>query len=141
MNIKLTYFLLRHILKYKFQIKIFIMITVVVSSFFYGHLASHCIESLLGQTKLPDKIIFVDDGAHDCEHLPRLYPEVEYVIRENNLGVVDNFDDMLQRVQSEFVMFIGADNWLRSDAIETFEYVLLNNSCDIITYDIVVTGE
>lgn len=68
------------------------MITVVIASYQYGHLAAHCIESLLSQTVAPSRIIFADDGA---------------------------------------------DNWLRSDAIE----LLSQASSDIVTYDIVVTGE
>jgi glycosyltransferase involved in cell wall biosynthesis len=113
------------------------MITVVISSYHYGHLASHCIESLLAQTKKPERILFVDDAAGDCGHLPKLYPEVEYVFRETNLGTVDNFHDMLMRVESEYVMFLGADNWLRSDTIE----LLSKAQSDIVTYDIMVTGE
>lgn len=113
------------------------MITVVISSFHYGHLASHCIESLLSQTKKPERILFVDDAAGDCGHLPKLYPEVEYVFRKTNLGTVDNFHDMLMRVESEYTMFVGADNWLRSDTIE----LLSKAQTDIMTYDIMVTGE
>jgi glycosyltransferase involved in cell wall biosynthesis len=113
------------------------MITVVIASYKYGHLAAHCIESLLSQTRAPSRILFVDDGGMDCSHLPALYPSVEFVLRSTNLGTVDNFQDMLSRVQTEYVLFIGADNWLRSDAIE----LLSNASTDILTYDIVVTGE
>lgn len=113
------------------------MITVVIASYRYGHLAAHCIESLLSQTVSPSRILFVDDGVGDCEHLPNLYPTVEYVLRPENLGVVDNFQDMLSRVESEYVLFIGADNWLRSDSIE----LLSGATTDIVTYDIVVTGE
>jgi len=113
------------------------MITVIIASYQYGHLAAHCIESLLSQTLLPEKIWFVDDGALDCAHLPVLYPEIDYVLRDQNLGTVDNFQDMLDRVQTPYVMFIGADNWLRSDAIEKLRYP----TTDIVTYDIVVTGE
>jgi glycosyltransferase involved in cell wall biosynthesis len=113
------------------------MITIIVASFQYGHLAAHCIESILSQSVKPERILFVDDGAMDCSHLPHLYPEVEYVLRENNLGTVDNFQDMLERVESEYVLFVGADNWLRSDAIEK----LSNATTDVVTYDIVVTGE
>lgn len=110
--------------------------TVVISSYKYGHLAAHCIESVLSQSKMPDKIFFVDDGVGDCEHLQPLYPEVEFVLRENNLGVVDNFDDMLYRVKTERCMFLGADNWLRSDALE----LLSQKTTDIVTYDVVFTG-
>jgi glycosyltransferase involved in cell wall biosynthesis len=115
----------------------FNMITVVIASYRYGHLAAHCIESLLSQTTPPARILFVDDGGLDCNHLPSLYPEIEYILRHKNLGVVDNFQDILAQIKTEYVLFIGADNWLRSDAIE----LLSNASADIVTYDIVVTGE
>jgi glycosyltransferase involved in cell wall biosynthesis len=113
------------------------MITVVIASYRYGHLAAHCIESILSQTKRPDKILFVDDGVGDCEHLKYLYPEVEFVLRPKNIGRVANFQDMLERVETDMCLFIGADNWLRSDAIE----LLSNQDSDIVTYDIIVTGE
>jgi GT2 family glycosyltransferase len=117
------------------------MLTIVIASYRYGHLAAHCIESLLSQTKPPDKILFVDDGVGDCSHLPAMYPEVEYVLREKNLGVVDNFQDMLMRVQTEYTMFLGADNWLRSDTVEQLlEHNHLRDA-DIVTYEIMVTGE
>jgi glycosyltransferase involved in cell wall biosynthesis len=113
------------------------MITVVIASYRYGHLAAHCIESLLSQTIQPARILFVDDGGFDCNHLPLLYPDIEYLLRQENLGVVANFQDILSKINTEYVLFIGADNWLRSDAIG----LLSNASTDIVTYDIVVTGE
>jgi len=117
------------------------MLTVVIASYRYGHLAAHCIESLLSQTRPPDKILFVDDGVGDCSHLPAVYPEVEYILREKNLGVVNNFQDMLMRVQTEYTMFLGADNWLRSDTVEQLlEHNHLRDA-DIVTYEIMVTGE
>jgi glycosyltransferase involved in cell wall biosynthesis len=111
-------------------------ITVIVASYKYGHLAGHCIEALLSQTRKPDKILFVDDAAGDCEHLPKIYPGIEFILRKDNLGTVANFNDMLQRVETERYMFIGADNWLRSDAIER----IMNEDADIVNYDIIVTG-
>ena len=113
------------------------MITVVIASYRYGHLAAHCIESLLSQTTPPARILFVDDGGLECGHLPSLYPDIEYILRNKNLGIVDNFQDILSQINTEYVLFIGADNWLRSDAIE----LLSNATTDIVTYDIVVTGE
>jgi glycosyltransferase involved in cell wall biosynthesis len=112
------------------------MITVAISSYNYGHLAAHCIESILSQSKLPNKILFVDDGAGDCSHLPKIYPEVEFIFREKNLGVIENFNNLLTRVNTERYLIIGADNWLRSDAIERIS----KQNTDIITYDIIVTG-
>ena len=117
------------------------MITVVISSYRYGHLAAHCIESILSQYKQPEKIFFVDDGVGDCTHLQKLYPEVEFTFRNHNLGTVNNFQDMLNKVDTKYCMFIGADNWLRSDAISLFWKTIEITDTDIITYDITLTGE
>jgi len=38
-------------------------------------------------------------------------------------------------------MFIGADNWLRSDAVEMFTKIIDLEQPDIITYDMILTGE
>jgi glycosyltransferase involved in cell wall biosynthesis len=112
------------------------MITVVIASYQYGHLAAHAIESVLCQTKPVDEIMFVDDGAGDCKHLENIYPEIDFYFRDKNLGVVDNFQDMLFRVTTEKCLFLGADNWLRPDTIE----LLSQQTSDIVTYDIMVTG-
>jgi glycosyltransferase involved in cell wall biosynthesis len=66
-----------------------------------------------------------------------MYPEVEFVLRDKNLGIVANFQDMLERVTTDMVMFVGADNWLRPDTLEQ----LSKEKTDVIVCDIVVTGE
>lgn len=112
------------------------MLTVVIASAGYGHLAAHCIESVLCQTKKPSKILFVDDAFGDCKHLLDKY-NLEYVLRDKNLGVLKNFQDILfNHVHTEYVLFVGADNWLRPDTVE----LLTQKTADIITYDIVITG-
>ncbi len=112
-------------------------ITVVIASYQYGHLAAHCIESILSQSRPADKILFVDDGVGDCNHLPKIYPEVEYVLRDTNMGTAKNFHDMLMRVQTDKCLFVGADNWLRADTLEILDKV----NADVVIYDIVVTGD
>lgn len=107
--------------------------TCVVASYRYGHLAAHAIESAQGF----NHVMFVDDGVGDCGHLSTLYPYVEYVLRDTNLGIVKNFQDMLQRVTTDRVLFLGADNWLREDTME----LLKDTVSDIVTYDIMVVGD
>ena len=93
------------------------MLTIVIASYRYGHLALTVLKAFYLKRK-HQKILFVDDGVGDCGHLHFYIPEVEYVLREKNLGTVDNFQDALMRVNTEFTMFIGADNWFRSDTVE-----------------------
>ena len=91
------------------------MISVVITSYKYGHLAAHCIESVLSQSKIPSTIFFVDDGAKDCGHLPSLSPELNYIFRKENLGIVNNFQKMKlmsarhSRPNAIKVIYIGVD--------------------------------
>ena len=117
------------------------MITVVISSYRYGHLAAHCVESILSQSTKPERVLFVDDGVGDCRHIAQLYPQIEFYENSENLGTVQNFQNMLNKVNSEYCMFIGADNWLRSDTIDVFTKVFDVSKPDIITYDMILTGE
>lgn len=115
---------------------------IVICSYKYGHLAAHCIESVLCQTKQFDKIWFVDDGAGDCEHLKCLYPQLNYIFRNENMGIVHNFNNVLMQVDTDYVMYLGADNWLRADTLERIAAEIWKIGIpDIITYDIMVTGE
>lgn len=115
------------------------MITVVIASYKYGHLAAQAIESVLGQTVKPTTVIFVDDGAGDCKHLVPLYPEVAFILRDKNLGIVDNFQNILMTIVTPYVLFLGADNYLRPDTLEMCEKYI--NSFDIVSYDIAIVGD
>jgi len=118
---------------------------IVISSYKYGHLAAHCIETVLAQSTPFDEIWFVDDGAWDCKHLVPLYGDrVNFILRDGNLGIVQNFNGMLHTVNTDYVMFVGADNWLRSDTLKTLKSYIENNSFEfnkVWVYDIMVTGE
>lgn len=115
---------------------------IVIASYKYGHLAAHCVESVLCQSKKFDKIWFVDDAANDCDHIKEMYQEkIEFQSNSQNMGIVANFNQMLNKVNTDYVMFLGADNWLRPDALELLSYQMEKPMPDIITYDIIVTGE
>lgn len=113
------------------------MITVVICSYNYGHLVAHAIESVLCQTKLPDQILVVDDGAHDgVDEVASLYG-VDVLRRKDNMGIVANFNDVLfNHVRGDRVIFLGADNWLHPQTIEK----LSAYQQDIVTYPITLWG-
>jgi glycosyltransferase involved in cell wall biosynthesis len=113
-------------------------LTVNICSYRYGHLAAQAIDSVLSQSMKPDVVRFFDDGVGDCAYLQAIYPEVEFVLRPDNLGTVRNFQDALDRTETEFALFLGADNWLRLD---TLELLYGHRSADIVSYDISIVGE
>lgn len=104
--------------------------TCVIASYRYGHLAAQAIESVLHQTVKFDRVLFVDDGAGDCARLVDIYPEVEFILRPDNLGIVDSFNDALDRVTTDRALFLGADNWLDHRTLE----ITSRYSQDIVSY-------
>lgn len=105
-------------------------LSVNIMSYRYGHLAAQAIESVLNQSRRADVVRFYDDGAGDCEHLLEIYPEVEYIVRPKNLGVVMNFNMALDDTETDRVLFLGADNWLDPSALE----ILNQEKADIVSY-------
>jgi glycosyltransferase involved in cell wall biosynthesis len=105
-------------------------ITVVIANYKYEHLAAQAIESVLCQTRKADKIILVDDCSYPpynlisnalVRSLAHKY-NIEFLGREENLGIVANFQDVLQNhVTTDKALYLGADNWLRPDALEKME--------------------
>jgi glycosyltransferase involved in cell wall biosynthesis len=111
-------------------------ITVVIMSYKYGHLISQSIDSVLSQTCPPDEVIVIDDGAGDCKHVPHLYSDVTFCERPNNLGQVKSFQEALGMVTTDRFMMLGADNWLRLDALEKTS----SKITDIVSYDLIIVG-
>lgn len=111
-------------------------LTVNIVSYRYGHLVAQAIESVLCQTEPATVIQVFDDGVGDCRHVEKLYPEVNFIERPNNLGVVGSFQDALNHTHTERCMMLGADNWLRGDALAA----LTKFEQDIVSYDITLFG-
>lgn len=113
-------------------------VSVMIPSYRYGHLVAHCVESILSQTRKPEFILVVDDGARDCGHILEKYASVGLIQRPQNLGIVDNFNDILfNEVKTDKVIFVGADNWLHPEAIELMSAV----DEDIVSCDAWLVGD
>lgn len=113
-------------------------ITVCIVSYHYAHLLAQAIESIICQTLKPDRILVVDDGAHDgAEMVCSKYSGIEPLIREKNLGRIPNFADILNRVNTDKNVMLGADNWFHPQALER----MVSEDADIVSTDICLVGE
>jgi glycosyltransferase involved in cell wall biosynthesis len=114
-------------------------ISVVIISYNYGMFAAQAIDSVLSQTKRLDRIVFVDDCSADgdigCAVAERF--GIDVIRRENNYGVLKNFQDILfNQVTTDRMIMLGADNWFRNDAIEKMSA----EDADIVSTDYYTTG-
>jgi len=107
---------------------------VIITSYNYGHFLPEAIESVLRQTRLPDRILISDDCSKDDTYeiaigYKNMYPDLIEVNRnEKNLGIANHFNRALSLMDTDYIMFLGADNRLRSDYLEKTSIILDKNS-------------
>lgn len=114
-------------------------VSVVIVSYNYGMYAAQAIDSILSQTQIPDRILYVDDcsAKDDVGYEVAKKFGVEVIRREGNYGVLKNFQDILfNQVKTDRMIMLGADNWFRNDAIEK----MAAEEADIVSTDYYTTG-
>ena len=113
-------------------------ITAVITSYGYRDFLAQAIDSVLSQTVIPDDILVVDDGKHDgCAEVARRH-KLRYIERENNLGIIKNYNDILyNHVHTENMFILAADDYINPLYVEKMNV----EGYDIISCDITLIGE
>lgn len=98
-------------------------LTVVIPHFNHGHLIHEQLEAILSQSLQPAKVIIVDDASTDnsvsaIRQLIAKRPGVELVCMEVNSGPVGVNSEGLDRVATEYVTFLAADDLILPGLLE-----------------------
>ena len=99
-------------------------IGVVIPSYNYGQYLGEATESVLRQTVPPDRILIIDDGSTDdtaliATALAKTHSElITFVQNETNCGIVPTFNKALELIETDYVVFLGADNRFVANYIE-----------------------
>jgi glycosyltransferase involved in cell wall biosynthesis len=94
-------------------------VTVVIPCFNQAHFLADAIESVLSQTHDNIEVLVIDDGSRDnTAEIAGRYPGVRYV-RQQNMGLAAARNSGLERVTSELIVFLDADDRLLPEAIAT----------------------
>ncbi len=107
-------------------------LTVVVPTYNHAHFIGQALDSVFAQSRLPERVLVLDDGSTDDTagviqpYLARTLP-VEYVRMTTNRGVVPTINAGLRMLESEFVVFLAADDILAPAAFEKSLGVLTQN--------------
>jgi|GEM_PF-4786779 len=118
---------------------------VIIPSYNYGHFLLEAFQSVLRQTRRPDKILIVDDGSSDVteevgEHLAATYPDLVHFHRSSiNRGIVKTFNTAMDLMDTDYVCFVGADNRIGSRYLEE-GYASLRGGFDVAYSDFVLFG-
>lgn len=104
-------------------------ISVIILNYNYGKFLTKCVESVLEQTRLADEIIIMDDCSNDdsiniLKPLTEKKSKINYVLNNINLGTPGNCNKGLSIATGDYVMMLGADNWLDHSYLEKTAKVL-----------------
>ncbi|GKS58991.1 hypothetical protein YTPLAS18_25180 [Nitrospira sp.] len=105
-------------------------VAVIVVSYNYGQYLPEAVESVLRQTRKPDEVHIVDDCSEDnTSEIGRYFADksrgtIFFHRNASNLGIIETFNQAVQRTAAQFVCILGADNRLRSDYVERLSALL-----------------
>ena len=107
-------------------------ISIVIPVFNAEKFLPACIDSILRQTYQELEIILVDDGSKDmsgliCDNYARQDKRIN-VIHQDNGGVTSARREGVIRAQSDWIMFVDADDELVIDGLEKLVRVLEHDS-------------
>ena len=116
-----------------------INLSVIIPVYNAEKYLEECLDSILRQTCMPEKIILIDDGSTDksgkiCDQYSQEYAYV-LVIHQKNQGVAASRKNGIKYVETKYVTFIDADDWID---VDLFEQMFLNTYSGNV--DVVVTG-
>nr|WP_275436641.1 glycosyltransferase [Helcobacillus sp. ACRRO] len=105
--------------------------TVIVVAYNHEQFVEECLDSILHQTRPAARVLIADDcspGDDTQGRIRRYCAEhpgfAEFHPNEVNIGLTRTLNRMLALVETEFVTYIAADDFMRTDRIEKHEDLL-----------------
>ncbi len=98
-------------------------ISVILPSYNYGKFLSHTIESIFGQTLLPDEVIIIDDASTDnspeiIKDYALQFSQIKALSNETNKGVIHTLNRGVSLAKGKYLLFVSADDPIGSKLIE-----------------------
>lgn len=104
------------------------LVSVIITTYNYACYLPKAIKSVLDQTYSNIEIIVIDDGSTDETALVmRNYPEIQYYFQHNK-GISAARNYSIRKSKGRYLVFLDADDWLLSDAIESNLSVIIQHS-------------
>ncbi len=135
---KLKNFIHTHALKAPLKYKApFEKLSLIIPCYNHARFLDDTFACILGQTRLPDEVIFADDASTDGtwqkiqkfinehKHLPIVF---KLLGQKRNLGQAENLNQAIGQAQNELLMILNDDDYLMHDAIE--KTLKIYNSAD-----------
>ena len=114
--------------------------SVIVPVYNVEKYLSKCIDSVLNQAYQEKEIVLVDDGSTDrsgsiCDDYSAHYPSEVKVIHTTNQGQSIARSCGIDHSDGDFLLFVDADDYIRSDALELLSCQFENTAADLVMFN------
>lgn len=112
------------------------LISIVIATYNASATLEQCLESIVGQLTEECELIIIDGNSSDstCDIISNYKESVAYTISEKDKGIYDAWNKGIAHADGKWVAFIGADDMLLPNAIDTY-LNLIKNTKEIDSYD------
>lgn len=122
------------------------MISLVITTFNYGHFLERSIRSAIEQTldKEAYEIIVIDDAStdHTSLILDNFQENIRMIRFEKNMGLAAARNEGVRKAKGQFVIFLDADDYIHRDLLRVQKLFLEeNNSIDAVSTDYYLVDE
>lgn len=107
-------------------------VTIVMPTYNHGHFIADALDSVFAQSLPPSTVVVLDDASTDgtsdvVEPYLGRHPHVDYSRMAKNSGVIPMLNAGLEKVKTEYVVFLAADDMLDPAALEKCCAVMNDN--------------
>lgn len=112
-------------------------LSVIIPVYNVEKYIGRCLQSVLDQTYYVGQIVCVDDGSTDSslEILEKFREKDQRIkiLHKQNGGLISAKKEGLLNVESKYVTFVDADDWIESNMYQELMELLTRSNADIVT--------
>jgi len=122
------------------------MISLIITTYNYGHYLERAIRSALDQTLDKDQyeVIVIDDASTDQTSLilDNYNEDIRIIRFEKNTGLSAARNEGIRKAKGQFIVFLDADDYIQKDLLYIQKVFLEhNNSIDAVAVDYYIVDE
>ncbi len=97
-------------------------ISIIIATFNAGKTLHRCLNRITSQLNQETELIIIDGGSTDNTHdiIKSYSSKVNYFISEPDKGIYDAWNKGIKIAQGEWIMFVGADDFILPGALSTY---------------------
>lgn len=110
-------------------------ISIIIATYNASKTLKRCLDSIISQKNSEVELIIIDGDSTDetLSVINSYSSDIDYVLSEKDNGLYDAWNKGVKAAKGDWIMFLGADDRLLSNALE--KYIELISSVEINSFD------